>query len=165
MGTMKVPPAWDGIWPRHTTSGGVARELASTPDPDTVRNGGMRDLGDGLRVRQVTGLAIIVPGLHRQFAPLDAETSTSSIAELMIFRRMPGEDIDTTLGRLTSLRFGAGSDGNFDIGLGGFAWLLLSGLRILPAEWQFNELVGLIRRVGHVHQHGGIATTAAMGGQ
>eukprot|EP00959_Pyramimonas_sp_CCMP1952_P178288 3726947-Pyramimonas_sp.AAC.1 len=31
-------------------------------------------------------------------------------------------------------------------------------------EEQFNELISLVRRVGHVHQHGGIATTAMPGG-
>eukprot|EP00959_Pyramimonas_sp_CCMP1952_P323012 6758903-Pyramimonas_sp.AAC.1 len=98
----------------------------------------------------------------------------------MSFRRMPGEDIDTTLGRFASLQFKVGAEGNLDLGPGGFAWLLLTGLRIPPSEWvnlligfrgnlpaddqQFNELLGLIRRVGHVHQHGGIANNAAMAG-
>ena len=210
MGTLKIPPAWDSRWQRFypfkqwsrnvvwwalacelpdqaqgaaviLRLGGVARELVGTLEPHVVRDGGVRDMGDGMGARQVTGLAIILRGLHRQFAPLDVETSTSSIAELMSFRRMPGEDIDTTLGRFASLQFKAGSEGNLDLGPGGFAWLLLTGLRIPPAEWvnlligfqgnlpvndgQFNDLVGLIRRVGHVHQHGGIASTAAMAGQ
>eukprot|EP00959_Pyramimonas_sp_CCMP1952_P056862 1187307-Pyramimonas_sp.AAC.1 len=69
------------------------------------------------------------------------ETSTSSIAELMSFRRMPGEDSDATLGSFTSLSFRAGADGNVDLGPGGFAWLLLSGLRKPPAEW-VNPLIG-----------------------
>ena len=72
-------------------------------DPATVRDGGMGDLQDGLGLPQVAGLAIIIRGFQRQFVPVDAETSTSSIAELMAFRCMPGEDIDATLGRFTAL--------------------------------------------------------------
>eukprot|EP00959_Pyramimonas_sp_CCMP1952_P445759 9332950-Pyramimonas_sp.AAC.1 len=81
MGTMKVPPAWGSRWQRFypfktwarnvvwwalacelpetaqgaaiiIRLGGVARELCSTLDPQTVRDGGMRDLQDGLGLRQ-----------------------------------------------------------------------------------------------------------------
>ncbi|CAK0806285.1 unnamed protein product [Prorocentrum cordatum] len=207
--TAKVPPACDSRWQRFyplknwarnvswwasarelpdTAQGaavilrfeGVARELRSTLDPQTVRDGGTRDLQDGVGMRQFSGLAILFRGLQRQVAPLDAETSTPSIAELMSVRRMPGEDVDTTLGRSSSLQFRAAAGGNLVWGPSGFAWLLLSGLRVPPSEWvnmlvgfrsdlpdkeaQFNQLLSLIRRAGHVRQRGRIATAAMAGG-
>ena len=114
MGTAKVPPAWDNKWqkfypfkqwmrnviwwamstevPENAQGaavilrlGGEARELCDTLEPNIVRDGAMRDLGDGLGIRQVSGLAVIIRGLQRQFGPLDVETHTKSVAELFAF--------------------------------------------------------------------------------
>ena len=128
--------------------------------------GARRQLRDG-DIDQATGAPITGLMLLLQvLAPLDAESSTKSIAEFLGFRRLPGEGVDDVLARFKVLRLRAQNAGGFVMGPQGLAWLLLQALQIGPEGWDrllaplqgalpqheadLGQLIERIRRSGHV---------------
>ena len=95
----------------------------------------MADLQDGRGIRHVTGMALIIRGLSKKFAPLPIDTHLQSIDELHHIHRERGESVDGYLSRFEPLMFRAPPCGNFDLGPTGTAWLLLTGLGIGPQGW------------------------------
>ena len=172
LSTSKVPPYWSpqlelrgypfrvwlqdvGIWSSSTELreeqlggaviqrlGGVARQLARSLDPDTVRNGRLEfdnvgqpilDL-NGEHVR-ATGLQLLLRALQRRYGQQDIETSVSCIVDLMTFRRLAHESIDDSLTRLEVIKSRAEELGDFHIGTGGLAWMMLHHLGISKVHW------------------------------
>ena len=205
MGTLKVPPAWSPewedeypfrMWLRNVVLwsiatdvppeaqgaavvlrlGGTARELSSEMEPEVLQNGRLMDLEDGQGERPVTGLAVLLKGLTRQFGQLNVEKAIRAIAEMMYWSIMPRETVDETLCRYEFVRHRAETQGGLDLGPTGSSWRLLTGLYIPPAQWiqllapfggnlpsteeQHKELVGIIRRQGHLLSRGGVAQAA-----
>ena len=56
------------------------------------------------------------------------------MAEMMAFSAQPHESIDTVLNRFQVLKSRAGDHG-LNPGPSGWAWMLLTGLKIGPEEW------------------------------
>ena len=152
--------------------GGLARQLAREVDPNIIANGQVLDLNDGNGPQPQTGVTVLLRGLARRFAALDVENSIKAIAELMSFRRQAGESVDQTLARFDVTRHRAEQQANFQLGPTGFAWLLLNSLGVPPALWsqflqpfqgnipqtedQLQQLIGHIRRQGHLYENRGI---------
>ena len=109
MASTKVPPAWSPDWSsrypfrrwlRDVTLwsiatevpeaaqgaavvlrlGGAAREFADELDAQTLQNGRLMDLGDGLGPRQVAGLAVLLRGLARNYALEAGEDAIKAMA-------------------------------------------------------------------------------------
>ena len=112
-------------------------------------------------------------GLAKRFAPLDAEVATKALADFMAFKRHGRESVDEVLTRYEHVRFRAQDQGGIDPGPSGVSFMLLSGMGISPEEWiqllqpfgnnlptteeQYQMMLGLIRRRGHLFQHASIA--------
>ena len=155
--------------------GGVAREMCNELDPGVVQNGDWRNDDHGGQV-WFSGLQIILRGLARHYAPLDGENSIRSIAEVMAFKILPGEDIDAVLSRFSVLRLRAENEAQLNPGVSGWAWMLLTGMCIPPDEWtellqhnggrlpetdaELQALFLLIRRRGHLYRSDGIMRAA-----
>ena len=145
---------------------GSAKELIRELTPAQLRDGDI----DQATGAPITGLMLLVQVLARRYAPLDAESSTKSIAEFLGFRRLPGEGIDGVLVRFEVLRLRAQNAGGFVMGPQGLAWLLLQALQIGPEGWDrllaplqgalpqheadLGQLIERIRRSGHVREGG-----------
>eukprot|EP00972_Heterocapsa_arctica_P116202 16451891-Heterocapsa_arctica.AAC.1 len=59
---------------------------------------------------------------------MDVETSIQSVIELITYRRMAHEPIDDALARFEILKTCAEQMGDFGMGIGGLAWMLLQQL-------------------------------------
>ena len=58
--------------------GGTARALAREMDPQVLQNGQMLDLNDGNGPQRIYGVAMLLRGLARKFAPFQVETLIAS---------------------------------------------------------------------------------------
>eukprot|EP00972_Heterocapsa_arctica_P068198 10071960-Heterocapsa_arctica.AAC.1 len=86
--------------------GGLARRLAREVTPQHLAYGMPIDLEDGMGSVPRTSLFVLIRGLGRRFAPLDVEQGCKAIAQILAFRRVQNESVDTCLSRfdLTSPR-------------------------------------------------------------
>eukprot|EP00971_Amphidinium_carterae_P352996 6492791-Amphidinium_carterae.2 len=204
--TLKIPPAWDPAWearysfrqwhrdimlwaaatdvPLNAQAaaicmrlGGAAKELTKEVDMNVIQNGTVVDIGDGAGPRHLNGVAVIMRGLSRRFAPVDGEQSVRALANVMSFEVRPNESIDEVLSRFEVLMSRASDEANFDVQPQAKAWMLLSGLQLPPEEWmhllhplngklptteaEFGQLLQFVRRRGRVHQHGSIALASS----
>ena len=162
--TSKVPPYWApalehrgypfriwltdvGMWSASTELavelqagavaqrlGGVARNLVRQIPPHILRGGRNEVQPDG-NVQHRTGLEVILRGLARRYGEADVEASIRAIVELLAFRRLPREPIDDALGRFEILKARAEELGDFAIGVGGLAWMLLTQLAVPKHMW------------------------------
>eukprot|EP00959_Pyramimonas_sp_CCMP1952_P430786 9021855-Pyramimonas_sp.AAC.1 len=193
MASMKVPPAWSPEWSsrypfrrwlRDVTLwsiateipesaqgaavvlrlGGAAREFADELDAQILQQGQILDLQDGLGPRQVTGLAVLLRALARNYALEAGEDAIRAMAEMMAFSVQQHETIDVALNRFQVLKSRA-IDHGLNPGPSGWAWMLMTGLRVQPDEWlhllgmfdnrlpqdeeEFSRLIQSIRRRGH----------------
>eukprot|EP00971_Amphidinium_carterae_P227043 4503581-Amphidinium_carterae.1 len=200
--TLKIPPAWDPSWETRCSFrqwyrdvslwsaatdvpvqaqaaaicmrlGGAAKELTKEVEMNILQNGMMVDLGDGQGQRHLNGVAVVLRGLSRRFAPAEGEQSVRALANIMAFQVLPNESVDEVLTRFEVVVSRASDEANFDAQPQAKAWMLLSGLKLPPEEWmhplhplngrlptteaEFGQLVQFIRRRGRVHQHGSIA--------
>lgn len=130
---------------------GSARELVRELTPQQLQHGDW----DPVTGQQVTGLMLLVHILARRYAPLEAENTTKSIAEVLSFRRLPNESIDSRVQNRAG----------FAINWTGLSCLLLQPI-LVPAEiWdrllaplngqlpqhehELHELMERLRRVFH----------------
>eukprot|EP00971_Amphidinium_carterae_P009267 182995-Amphidinium_carterae.1 len=203
--TLKVPPAWDPAWessysfrqwmrdillwatatdvPVQSQAaavcmrlGGAAKELTKEVDISTLQNGATVDMQDGNPPRHLNGLAVLLRGLSKRFAPENGEQSVKALANVMAFSVASHESVDEVLSRFEVLMSRAADEANFVAQPQAKAWMLMSGLRLPPEEWmhllhplngklpttdnEYTQLVQFIRRRGRVHQHGSIALAA-----
>eukprot|EP00971_Amphidinium_carterae_P292035 5797397-Amphidinium_carterae.1 len=203
--SLKIPPAWDPSWetrysfrqwhrdillwaaatdvPTQAQAaaicmrlGGAAKELTKELDMNIIQNGMVVDLGDGNGPVQLNGVAVVLRGLSKRFAPADGEQSVRALANVMSFQVLPNESIDEVLSRFEVVLSRASDEANFDAQPQAKAWMLLTGLRLPPEEWmhllhplngrlpnteaEFGQLMQFVRRRGRVHQHGSIALAA-----
>ena len=87
---------------------GAAKDLARTPSPNEIMNGGIPDGGV-----QLDPLSYLVVGLHARFVPLGEETRLQAMAELLNFGRRNGEGINQVLTRYEIVRQRACTEGLF----------------------------------------------------
>ena len=143
---------------------GSARELVRELPPEVLRDGHV----DPQTGQQLTGLMVLVQHLARRYAPMEQETSTKAISELLNFCRMQGETIDELLVRFDILRNRAIVRGGLGINVQGLSWMLLRAMQIGPEEWDkflhfnggqlphdqatMNQLVERLRRFGHLQE-------------
>ena len=73
--------------------GGAARSMARELPQQNIQNGGAINTAQG--PQQVDAVAFIVHGLSRRFAPTEEEGHMRAISDLMGFRRVQGESLDT----------------------------------------------------------------------
>ena len=66
---------------------GTARAMARELDATRLANGTIIDLQDGRGPQPVTGLAYLLQGLARRFAPLTEESNIRAVADLFGFQR------------------------------------------------------------------------------
>ena len=197
LGSLKVPPSWCAersqeytfrawladvvLWAgatdleaeRHGPAvamqvHGSAREIIREIPAQLLRNGRVNQQG-----QVETGLMVLMRTLADRYSPLEVESSTRSIAELINFKRLGGETIDGYLTRFDVLRNRAEHRGNLHMAAPGLAWMLLNGLRASPEVWdrallpfngdlpqdngQLAVLIERLRRQGHLHEQHGIA--------
>ena len=147
---------------------GAAREVVREIPAELLRNGRVNAQG-----QVETGLMVLMRTLAERYSPLEVESSTRSIAELINLRRIHGESMDSYLTRFDVLRNRAQNRGNMQMGIPGLAWMLLNGLRATPDVWdralmpfngnlpqdnaQLAMLIERLRRQGHLHEQHGIA--------
>eukprot|EP00435_Cladocopium_sp_Y103_P061697 s677_g23.t1 len=155
---------------------GAAKELIRELTPQQLQHGDI----DQATGQQLTGLMFLVTVVARRYAPLEAESTTKSIAEFLAFRRQPGETIDSLLVRSDILRNRAHARPGFASNMTGLTWLLLQSLGVSTVAWDrllapiggqmpqnedFGGLLERIRRLFHLKegrmQHG--AAQGAMG--
>ena len=145
--------------------GGTARQLAREVDLHTLTNGANIDTGDGNGPQPFSGLAVLLRGLSRKYAPLGAEVTIKAVTEFMMFRRLPHEDIDNALMRFDLLRMRANGEG-FTMNALATSWYLLNALQVPHSQWpmllsplngnlpqddqQLNGLQSYLRRQGHL---------------
>eukprot|EP00971_Amphidinium_carterae_P039641 778948-Amphidinium_carterae.1 len=203
--TLKVPPTWNPSWESRYSFrqwmrdvmlwatatdvpvqsqaaavcmrlGGAAKELTKEIDISTLQNGANIDMQDGNPPQHMNGLAVLLRGLAKRFAPENGEQSVKALANVMAFSVLPNESIDEVLSRFEVLLSRAADESNFVAQPQSKAWMLMSGLRLPPEEWmhllhpmngklpntdnEYAQLVQFIRRRGRVHQHGSIALAA-----
>ncbi|CAK0834374.1 unnamed protein product [Prorocentrum cordatum] len=155
--------------------GGAAREFADELDAQILQQGQILDLQDGLGPRQVTGLAVLLRALARNYALEAGEDAIRAMAEMMAFSVQQHETIDVALNRFQVLKSRA-IDHGLNPGPSGWAWMLMTGLRVQPDEWlhllgmfdnrlpqdeeEFSRLIQSIRRRGHVLMQDGIMRAA-----
>jgi len=196
--TNKVPPEWDPAWskaypfrtwlqdvlmwaaacdldgPQQGPAvimrlGGAARAMCRTIDTATAINGATIDLGDGNGLTAISGLAVVLRGLGKEFAPLDYETSVSVMAEYLAFKKLASESIDGALSRFATVRQKARAEGH-QLPPAFQSYLLLTGLHVQPLMWstflqplmgrlpvtddEMTQLTQYIRRQGHLLERG-----------
>ena len=145
---------------------GSAKELVRELAPDHLANG----IHDPQTGQHITGLMLLVRTLATRYAPLDQEASTKAVGEFLNFSKLPNEAVDALLVRFDVLRNRAAQRGGLALKASGMAWILLRALS-LPAELldrllaqtggqlpvnedQLVELMGRIRRQGHLFEQG-----------
>ncbi|OLP76419.1 hypothetical protein AK812_SmicGene43651 [Symbiodinium microadriaticum] len=145
---------------------GSAKELVRELAPDHLANG----IHDPQTGQHITGLMLLVSTLATRYAPLDQEASTKAVGEFLNFSKLPNEAVDALLVRFDVLRNRAAQRGGLALNASGMAWILLRALS-LPAELldrllaqtgghlpvnedQLVELMGRIRRQGHLFEQG-----------
>lgn len=190
----KVPPSWsperDKIYPLRTwvqdtrlwsvgtdvdpnrqgpvvapRIGGSAKELIRELDVNVLAQGGVFPDANGQPV-QMTGLECLIQAMLRRYGPLEQELEIFCIAEMLHFRRLPGEDTDSVVNRFNLTRGRALNGAGFDMSWVGFSFLLLTVLGIHKSHWpvllsptqgalprtqqEFNDFTAYIRRQGHL---------------
>ena len=149
--------------------GGTARELIRELDVQVLAQGMMLADDQGNPV-QTSGLECLVRALHRRYAPLAQELEIHCLAEILLFRRQPGEDTDGVLARFELARDKALNGAGFDMSWVGFAFLLMSILGIHKSQWpvllsptegslpntqvQYQAFIRYVRRQGHLTDKG-----------
>ena len=86
---------------------GAAREVVREIPAELLRNGRVNAQG-----QMETGLMVLMRTLAERYSPLEVESSTRSIAELINLRRIHGESMDSYLTRFDVLRNRAQNRGN-----------------------------------------------------
>ena len=145
---------------------GSARELVRELTPEVLSHG----IVDPQTGQHISGLMVLVQTLAQRYAPLEQEVSTKSVAEFMAFAKLPNESVDSMLVRFDVLRNRAAQRGGLALNSSGLAWVLLRALQLPPElmdrllapiggqlpqnEGQLTELMGRIRRQGHLFEHG-----------
>ena len=158
---------------------GAARDVCRTLDPAMAAYGTMIDLNDGAGPRQFSGLACILRGLSKEFAPLDYENAIATMSDLLSFRRLPSETIDVSLSRFHSIKQLAAKGGGVldghELPAPFQSFLLLKGLGVQPLMWstflspfegrlpetpqQLTELGAQIRRQEHLLERDSVHTS------
>ena len=145
---------------------GSARELIRDIPPEQLRDGWI-DPQTQQHIK-ITGLMVLVQHLARRYAPMEQETSTKAISELLNFVRLPHETIDELLVRFDILRNRAQVRGGLGINIQGLSWMLLRALQMGPEDWDkflqvnggqlpnnqeaMGQLIERLRRFGHLHE-------------
>ena len=143
---------------------GAAKDLARTPTPNEILNGGVSPSGV-----QLDPLSYLVVGLHARFAPPGEETRLQAMTDLLSFGRRSGEGINQVLTRYEIVRQRARTEGLFVMSTEGCALQLLRACGVstnqvmqqlqpfktnLPAnEQQLNALFASMRRMGHITEN------------
>ena len=76
---------------------GLPREIAREVPAEQLANGAWIDLNDGFGYIWHSVLDLLIHGMSKKFAPLQVETAIGSMADLVDFRRRPGELIDRAM--------------------------------------------------------------------
>ena len=149
--------------------GGTAKELIRELDMNVLVQG-MALPDDQGNLIQHTGLECLIRALSRRYAPLAQEVEVHCIAEILQFRRAPGEDSDAVISRFELCRERALNGAGFDMSWVGFSFLLLCVLGIPKNQWalllaptqgslprdqaQYNAFMQYVRRQGHLTDRG-----------
>ena len=158
---------------------GGAREMRRTLDCTIAAYGATVDLQDGNGPVQITGLATVLRGLSREYAPLDYEASITAMSDLLSFRKTAQESVDISLSRFSSIRQRANMEGQ-GLPPAYTAYILMKGLHIQPLMWvnflapiqgsmpitdvEVSQLIQHIRRQGHLLERGSVLTDSAGSG-
>ena len=113
---------------------GTARELCREIDIAVLQQGQVGDWGDGLGMVHHEGLAILLRGLSRKFAPLGIEQIIKDISQFMNLRRLSNEPVDTFLARFDLLKVRAERQG-FLMNPVAQSWYLLTTLGLPHHQW------------------------------
>ena len=141
---------------------GAARDLIRELQPQQLREGVWEQ---GVHV---SGLLLLCRTLARHYAPMETELQTRSMAELVGFSRLNGENMDAALTRFEVLKHRAIQRGGFAMNAATMSYILLNGLRLRPEQWdrmllpldgempvndqQFQQLFERLRRVGRMNE-------------
>ena len=163
MANAKVPPAWsperDKQYPLRTwvqdirlwsvgtdvevakqgpvaamRIGGTARALIRELDLAILANGMLLPDDQGNPV-QFSGLECLIRALNRRYAPLAQELEIHCLSEILLFKKLPGEDTDALISRFELAREKALNGAGFDMSWVGFGFLLMSVLGIHKSQW------------------------------
>ena len=144
---------------------GTARDLIRELDPNVLSAGGVfaDDQGNPM---QFSGLECLIRALTRRYGPLAQELEIFVIGEILLFKRNPGEDVDSCVSRFELVRTKAFNGAGFDMSWVGFSFLLLTILGIRKEGWplllaptqgslpntqqQYQDFCGYVRRHGHL---------------
>ena len=148
---------------------GAARELCREVDVATLQNGILADWQDGQGLVQRSGLAVLLRGLSRKFAPLGIEQVIKDVSQFMHVRRLNQETIDVYLSRFDLLKIRAERQG-FGMNFVAQSWSLLTTMNLPPNQWPtilapgagnlpdnpegYAALLAYLRRQGHLLEHG-----------
>ena len=149
--------------------GGTAKELIRELDMNVLVHG-MAFADDQGQLIPHTGLECLIRALTRRYAPLAQEVEVHCIAEILQFRRAPGEDSDAVISRFELCRERALNGAGFDMSWVGFSFLLLCILGIPKNQWplllaptqgslprdqpQYMAFCQYVRRQGHLTDRG-----------
>ena len=149
--------------------GGTAKELIRELDMNVLVHG-MAFADQAGNMIQHTGLECLIRALTRRYAPLAQEVEVHCIAEILQFRRAPGEDSDAVISRYELCRERALNGAGFDMSWVGFSFLLLCVLGIPKNQWalllaptqgslprdqpQYDAFMQYVRRQGHLTDRG-----------
>ena len=78
---------------------------------------------------------MVIRGLTRRFGALELQTSVSCVINLLTFQRSPGESVDDALARFEMAKNRAEDTGQFQMGCGALAFLLLHQLDVAKVHW------------------------------
>ena len=146
----------------------VVRELLERPQGlEHLRNGAQDQDGN-----RVSGLMMLIQELATRYAPLEAETTTRAMFDLMSFTRVRGEGIDAHLTRFEIIRNRAEARGGLGMNTQGQSWILLRSLHLNSDQWdrvlsdfrgnmpqnnrEFATMVERLRRMGHFSEPSGV---------
>ena len=149
--------------------GGTAKELIRELDMNVLVHGMAFADANGNPVPH-TGLECLIRALSRRYAPLAQEVEVHCIAEILQFKRSPGEDSDAVISRFELCRERALNGAGFDMSWVGFSFLLLCILGIPKNQWalllaptqgslprdqaQYMAFSQYVRRQGHLTDKG-----------
>ena len=83
---------------------GLAKSMADQLQNHVLRQGEVHDFHDGRGAVLRTGVEILLKILEGRFKEFDIETQINAQDALDTFRRLPGEDVDSTLARYELVR-------------------------------------------------------------
>ena len=149
--------------------GGTARALIRELDLAILANGMLLPDDQGNPV-QFSGLECLIRALNRRYAPLAQELEIHCLSEILLFKKLPGEDTDALISRFELAREKALNGAGFDMSWVGFGFLLMSVLGIHKSQWpillaptqgslpstdlEYQAFIRYVRRQGHLTDRG-----------